>query len=48
MDKPKYYYSLPDVPQRIGQTYDRVYYAILKGVVKPRQYGKSRCSPTSK
>ena len=42
MDKLKYYVSLPDVPQRIGQTYDRVYYAILKGVVKPKQYGKSR------
>ncbi len=29
MEKLKYYVSLPDVPKRIGQTYDRVYYAIL-------------------
>ena len=42
MEKLKYYVSLPDVPKRIGQTYDRIYYAILKGVVKPKQYGKSR------
>jgi len=37
-----YYISLPEVPKRIGQTYARVYYAILRGVVKPKVYGKSR------
>jgi hypothetical protein len=42
MGSVKYYVSLPEVPAYLGVDYDRVYYAVLKGVVKPKQYGKSR------
>jgi hypothetical protein len=35
-------FSLPQAAQRLGQTYDRIYYAVATHKVKPYQAGRSR------
>ena len=42
MTKSVYTIAMPDFVRMVGQTYDRVYHAVLMGAVQPKKYGKSR------
>ena len=42
MTKSVYTIAMPDFVRMVGQTYDRVYHAVLTGAVQPKKYGKSR------
>lgn len=42
MTKSVYTIAMPDFVRMVGQTYDRVYHAVLTGAVQPKRYGKSR------
>jgi hypothetical protein len=35
-------FSLPQAAERLGQTYDRVYYAVITHKIKPYHAGRSR------